>query len=68
MLKGKPNKKSNTGAIGKPNTAARMTASVLKQDPNTRKVKQSALYCDKTLHQYMGIFGVMASSFFKLQD
>ena len=64
MLKGKPNKKSNTGAIGKPNTEARMTASVLKQDPNTRKVKQSAVYCDKTLRGNFRCNGL----FFKLQN
>ena len=28
----------------------RMTASVLKQDPNTRKVQRSAVYSDKTQH------------------
>ena len=27
-----------------------MTASVLKQDPNTEKVKKNAIYCDKTRH------------------
>ena len=28
----------------------RMTASVLKQDPNTQKVQRSAVYSDKTQH------------------
>ena len=39
-----------------------MTASVLKQDPNTQKVQKSAIYYDK---HNTGIVGV--SPFFKLK-
>ena len=40
-----------------------MTASVLKQDPNTWKVQKSTIYCDKKHN--MRIFGV--SPFSKLR-
>ena len=32
----------------KKKTEIRMTAGVLKQDPNTQKVQKNAIYCDKT--------------------
>ena len=31
-----------------------MTASILKQDPNTQKVVKNAIYEDKTQHVYFG--------------
>ena len=40
-----------------------MTASVLKQDPNTRKVQKNAIYWDKTQLQTFGVI-----PFVKLQN
>ena len=40
-----------------------MTASSLKQDPNTQKVQENAIYKDKTQHVNFGVI-----TFFKLQN